>query len=174
MAKKEKFLNVRTMVFISMLLAIQIVMSRVLSIRLWNTTIGLSFIPLVICGRMFGVKGAVLQNVLADFIGTMLFPTGPYFPGFTLTAAINGWFYGFFLKKGGPMNTILLIACSELICSLLINSFWISVVYGASFTGLMATRSIQCLITAGAKVFIIPLVIEIERGVSKSLASQRD
>ncbi len=173
MAKENKFLTVRTMVYLAVLTAIQIVLARFLSINMWNFRFGLSFVPLVICGKMFGPKGGMIQSGLSDFLGAILFPTGQYFPGFTLTGVLNGFLYGYFLQKPTKKNVFLLILLSELVCSLLINTFWISVLYGSPFVSLLSTRALQSGATIVMKIFVIPVVLELEKLISKATASVR-
>ena len=44
-----------------------------------------------------GVGGAV--GALSDILGYAVRPTGPYFPGFTVTAALSGVIFGLLLGK---------------------------------------------------------------------------
>ena len=83
----------------AMLVAIEIILSRFLSISTPIVKISLSFIPLSLlaslCGPLYSCAGAAM----ADFIGATLFPIGAYFPGYTLTAAMTGLTYGIFLRN---------------------------------------------------------------------------
>ena len=98
-------------VLMAMLAAIQIVLSRWLSINLWNLDIGFAFVPIAMAGMLLGPVGAALTGAVADIIGATLFPSGAFFPGFTLTAFITAFGYGFFLQKKQSMTNILLPCC---------------------------------------------------------------
>ena len=81
--------NVRVLTGAAMLLAIAVILSffkipltEVMEIRFAN-------IPVAVAGMLFGpgVGGAV--GALSDILGYAVRPTGPYFPGFTVTAALT-------------------------------------------------------------------------------------
>ena len=71
---------------LQMLLALEIVLSRMLSIRTPITTIGFGFVPLVMAGILFGPVPAAIVAALADILGALLFPIGAYYPPLTVTS----------------------------------------------------------------------------------------
>ncbi|MGN1418966.1 MAG: folate family ECF transporter S component [Acutalibacteraceae bacterium] len=151
-----------SLVCTALLIALQVVLSRWLSIQAWNLKIGFSFIPVVIAARLFGPLGSMAVYGIGDIVGTLLFPTGPYFPGFTLSAVICGLVYGLFLyKKSSVLRIVLSVVINQFFCSFLLNSFWISYVYGSPYKALLATRWIQSL--GMGVVMILVLVIALER-----------
>ena len=89
--KKHLFSLVLTAVFT----ALTVVLSRFLSVNIWNMSIGFSFVSLMLCGMLLGAFWGGVCGALADFIGAILFPFGPYFPGFTVTAFLSGAVFGF-------------------------------------------------------------------------------
>ena len=105
----------------ALLVAIEIIISRFLGIATPIVKISFSFIPLSILAVMYGPVYSCVGAGLADFIGAILFPIGPYFPGYTVTAALTGLTYGFFLykRKNSWVNIIAAV--------LVINLFYISV-----------------------------------------------
>ena len=78
--------NTKTLVTTALLTALEIVLSRFLSIQTQVTKIGFAFVPVVLAAVLLGPLEAGITAALGDFLGAMLFPTGPFFPGFTLTA----------------------------------------------------------------------------------------
>ena len=139
--------NTRTITTMGILIAIEIVLSRFLSISAWNIKIGFSFVPVVIAAILLGPLPAGIVAALADFLGAILFPIGAYFPGFTLTAFLTGLVFGLFLhKKQSLLNTAIAVGINQLILSLLLNTLWISILYGSPFGPLLVTRCIQCAI----------------------------
>ena len=162
----------------ALLIALQVVLSRWLSFQTWNLKIGFSFVPVVLAARLFGPVEAMLVYGIGDVVGTLLFPVGPYFPGFTVSAVLSGLIYGLFLyKKNGSyvffgkkdgkeskINEILRIAGAvgliQLICSFLLNSLWISIAYGSPFVSLLATRWPQSLGMGVVQIGLLALVLE--------------
>ena len=153
----QKFkLNTRNIVYLAILTALEIVLSRFLSFSVWNMKIGFAFVPVVLAGMLFGAIPAGIVAALADFLGAVLFPIGPYFPGFTLTAFLTGVVFGLFLYREQPVIRIVLaVAINQLILSLLLNTLWISVLYGSPFVPLLTTRLVQCAILIPVQFVVI-------------------
>ena len=86
----SKKIPVRTVVYLGVLTALEIVLSRFLSISAWNIKIGFSFVPIAAAAMLFGPLPAAVAAALGDLLGAILFPIGPYFPGFTVTAFLTG------------------------------------------------------------------------------------
>ena len=57
------------------------------------------------------------------------------------------------------LRIVAVIFLTELIGSLLLNTFWISVLYGSPFLPLMATRVVQCLIMGIVEIVAIRALV---------------
>ena len=135
------------LVTLGLLVAIHIILSRFLSINAWNIKIGFSFVPVFLAAYLYGPLAAGVVGALADFLGAILFPIGAYFPGFTLTCFLTGVVFGLLLHKKQTFPRILgAVALNQLVVGLLINTLWISVLYGSPYGALVVTRFVQCLI----------------------------
>lgn len=151
--------STRTLTSMALLIALEIVLSRFLSISAWNTKIGFAFVPVVIAAILLGPLYAGIVGALADFLGAILFPIGTYFPGFTLTAFLMGLCYGLFLYRSQSFPRILgAVAVHQLILSLLLNTLWISLLYGSPYMPLLVSRLPQCAILAAVQLVVIPLI----------------
>ncbi|WP_312612442.1 folate family ECF transporter S component [Oscillibacter sp.] len=150
------------LVTLGMLVAIEIVLSRFLSIPAWNFKIGLGFVPVVMAAVLYGAVPAAIVGGLGDFLGAIMFPIGPYFPGFTLTAALTGLVWGVFLHKRQTMARIGgAVAVNQLVLSLLLNTLWISVLYGAPYGSLFLTRTISTAVMTVVQVVTIGLMTKV-------------
>ena len=157
----QKF-STRTLSLMALLTALEIVLSRFLSLSAWNTKIGFAFVPVVLAAMLLGPLYAGIVAALADFLGALLFPVGAYFPGFTLTAFLMGLCYGLFLYKKQSFPRILAaVALHQLVLSLLLNTLWISVLYGSPFWPLLLSRLPQCAILAAVQLAVIPLLVKL-------------
>ena len=146
-------------VLMAMLAAIQIVLSRWLSINLWNLKIGFAFVPIATAGMLLGPVGAGLTGAVADIIGATLFPSGAFFPGFTLTAFITAFGYGFFLQKKQSMTNILAaVLFSEIVGTICLNTLWISILYGTPFIPTMIPRLGQAVGMGIVEILVIRLL----------------
>ncbi len=161
---------------LALLCAMQIVFARFLVIPIGSSVrFSLSFIAVVIAAKHFGIVGGVLVYGLGDFLGATIFPTGGAFQvGFTLTAIVSGLIYGVFLgkeldrfwkkiipfDKKGIIRIVLSVLSSQIICSLLLNSFWLSFYYGMPFWARLGTRIPQVLIIGALEIIFMSLFLE--------------
>ena len=167
---EKKMSRTHRIVLMAMLAAIQIVLSRFLSINLWNLKIGFAFVPIALAGMLLGPVGAGLTGMVADIIGATLFPSGTFFPGFTLTAFITAFGYGFFLHKKQDLPHILAaVLFSEIVGTLLLNTLWISILYGTPFTPIFVTRVGQAVGMGIVEVVVIKLLAKYVPHLKKAL-----
>ena len=158
--KKNEF-TLRRMTTLALLTAVEIVLSRFLSINAWNIKIGFSFVPIAAAAMLFGPVDAGIVAALGDLIGALLFPIGTYFPGFTLTAFLTGCVFGLFLhaKRGWP-RYIAATAINQLVLSLLLNTLWLSILYGSPYWPLLLSRIVQCVVLSVLQLVCVPVVAE--------------
>lgn len=148
---------------LALLTAMQIVIARFLAIPVTESIrFSFSFIPVVIAARRFGIIGGMLVYGLGDFLGAIIFPTGgAYFPGFTLTAVISGLIYGLYLgKKSGTVRIVLSVLTSQVLCTLLMNSYWVSTLYGSDFTAVLMSRVPQSIVMSILQIIFMVLCLE--------------
>ncbi len=161
--KRELSINTQQLVTMALLVALDIVLSRFGSINMWNTRIGFGFVPIVIAGMLLGPFKAAITAAVADVIGALLVPTGAFFPPLTVTAILRGILYGIMLKyvpeylartiedpKRFQKAWIGVCAATtlfdQLAFGLLLQSYWLSLLYGSPYTGMMASRIPQIAI----------------------------
>lgn len=156
---KNMNFNTKSLVAMGVLTAIEIILSRFVSIQAWNIKIGFGFVPVVIAAITLGPIKAGIVGALADFLGANLFPIGTYFPGFTLTAFLSGMVYGLFLhKRQNYLRIFIAVGVNQIIFSLLINTLWISILYGTAYLPLIATRAIQSVIMIPVHLVFICII----------------
>ena len=161
--KKKNEDRLFTLTCLALLTAMQIVIARFLAIPVTESIrFSFSFIPVVIAARRFGILGGVVVYGLGDFLGAMIFPTtGAYFPGFTLTAAVSGLIYGLYLaKKGGAVRIVLSVLTSQILCTLLMNSYWVSTLYGSDFGAVLLSRVPQSIVMSVLQIVFMVLLLE--------------
>ena len=153
-------IDTKKLVHVALLIAIQIVLSRFLSISTPISKIGFGFLPIAICGMLYGPVWGGVCGGLSDFIGAILFPIGAYFPGYTLCAVLTGLVFGFFLsnqnKRISSLCFAVLIDC--LIISLFINTYWISFTTGNPYLVMVASRLPQVLVMIPVEFVLLRLV----------------
>ncbi|HAL63373.1 MAG TPA: folate transporter [Clostridiales bacterium] len=132
-----------------------------------------TFIPLAVCGWLFGGAAAFFTGMLCDIVGFLLFPTGAYFPGFTLTTMLSGLVYGLFLYRRNGKSLFLNIVISKFLVTVFfnmgLNSLWISILYKKAFWVYLSGRIIKNIIMLPIEIVILFAVIQllIRAGVQK-------
>lgn len=162
----------KKIILTSTLLATLIILSRFLSIKTPILKISFAFIPTMLCAIWLGAKWTVLLNVLADIIGATLFPTGPFFIGYTISTAISGLIYGLLLYKKEEnsytdkqflIRLIIAVVLVTGISNIGLNTFWISITTGKAFIVLLGTRIVKELIMIPIRIVVILFIEEILR-----------
>jgi len=167
--------TIKQITIMALLIAIEVILSRFLAIPTPIIKISLNFLPIVmmaiICGPIYAGIGAAM----GDFIGAMLFPFGPYFPGFTLTAFLIGLTYGIFLYKkelAGSLGLIRIFCAAVFVTVLIqlgIETIWVAMImtgnpessyesFWQAYTALLLTRSIRTAIMLPIQVVLIRLL----------------
>ena len=166
---QKKIFSTQMMAVLSVLLALEVIIARFGTIRPSESTkLSLDFIPVVIAAILYGPIPAVVMSILADILGAFLFPVGPFFPGFTLTAALTGLIYGMLLHKSQSFPRILsAVLLQQLLCSMLLNTFWLHVLYGMPYLPTMAARLIQCAVMAALQLVMIPILVKTIQSLEK-------
>lgn len=163
-----KKLNTRMITVIGLLVAIEVVLSRFLSINAPSVKIGFAFVPCALCAMLFGLGPTVILEVLADLLGATLFPSGSFFPGFTLTALLRGLSYGLLLgKKQTPARILLCVMFNQLVLGLCVNTLWISILYGSPFGALLVTRVVQCLVLIPVEFVVITAIAKFGKRIKR-------
>ncbi len=156
--------KLKKVILSALLLAILIIFSRFVSIKTEVLVISLSFIPVMISSIWLGPKYSTVIAALGDLIGAILFPFGPYFPGFTVSSAISGFIYGIFLyNKGQKFESnrkfILRLIFSSLIVLCVVNIFitslWIHILYGKAYLAVLASRVVTQIVMLPIHVIVI-------------------
>lgn len=174
----------KKIIITAVLLAMLIVLSRFLSIKTPILKISFGFVPTMLCAIWLGAKWTVLLNVLGDVIGATLFPTGPYFIGYTISTAIAGLIYGLllykkeedaFTEKQFIIRVIISVVLVAIIVNMGLNTLWTSITSGKAFMVLFVTRIVKQLVMTPIHIIII-LFIEkmLRKPFNKYIRSEND
>lgn len=180
--KKQRNLGpraLRVMIIMAMLIAMTVVLDRTpgLSIKTPGWKIGFSFIPPMIAAALLGPVEAAIVYGLSDLIGALLFPFGPYHPGFTIVAALMGFLLGLFLNKR-PFafaksekewqkirffpNMLVPVVVNSLLLGLVVNTLWVAQLYGSkTYGGWFTYRLVEYCILVPVQLVIAPGVVKL-------------
>lgn len=161
--------NVTTITCLALLIALDIVLTRFLAINTQFLRISLGMIPVAIAGIAFGPVWGAVCGAVGDVLGMLLFPSGAYFPGFTLTAALTGLIYGLFLYHKThhhfTRNTFFasIIVCIG--CNLILDTLWLDLMYGSGFLAILPARIVKCVLNI--PIYSILILLLWDRVVSR-------
>lgn len=162
----------KKIIITAVLLAALVILSRFLSIKTPITKISFAFVPTCLCAIWLGPKWTVLLNVLGDLIGATLFPSGPFFPGYTVSTAIAGLIYGLLLYKKDEnsmsdkvfvLRVIIAVVLVAVIVNMGLNTLWTSMTTGKAFTVLFATRIVRQLVMIPVHIVVIIFIERVLR-----------
>ena len=152
--------NTQRLVLLAFFIALEVILTRFCSINTDFIRIGFGFLPVAMVGIMFGPLWAGAAYAIGDVLGMLIFPSGQFFPGFTVSAFLVGIIFGLFLHKKQPSykNIILpvLIVCMGV--NLFLDTFWLSILYGQAYLVLFPVRIIKCAIMVPIQLILIKIV----------------
>lgn len=152
--------NTQRLVVLAFFIALEVILTRFCSINTDFIRIGFGFLPVAMVGVMFGPLWAGIAYAIGDVLGMIIFPSGQFFPGFTLSAFLVGITYGLFLYKKNPsFKTIILpvlIVCMGV--NLFLDTFWLSILYGQAYLVLFPLRIIKCAVMVPIQLVLIKLI----------------
>lgn len=144
-------------VTIAFLMAVEIVLTRFASITTPYFRISFGFLPIIIIGIMYGPLWAGTAYAVGDIIGGTLFPVGPFFPGFTLSAFLVGLIYGLFFYKREITLPRVIIACVVVVGGVYLGlgTLWLTTLLGKGYMVLLPVRIVKELITLPIYIVLI-------------------
>lgn len=156
MSASRKF-PLRQLTVSALLLAFDVVFTRVLALNTPLVKMGFGFAAVALCAMLYGPAWAALIAALGDLAGSLLFATGAYFPGFTLTAALTGLIFGLCLYRR-PIrwaNALLAALLNCLLVTLILNTAMIVTFFHVSLSVLLASRVPQFFIMTAVQTAVI-------------------
>ena len=166
-----------TMVQCALLIGIEVVLSRFLSIRTPVVRIGFGFIPMAMAGMMFGPTYGFAVGAISDLLGATLFPSGPFFPGFTLVTGLSGMTYGMLLhpkngetwsQKNFFFRVLIAVLIINIPLELGLNTLWLTILYDKAYLAMIPVRFVKQLVmivvqTVTVNIVHVALVQPIQR-----------
>jgi len=154
--------KIQKILFTALFIASTVVLRRILSIQTPIITIGFSFVPIMLAAIMLDWRHTVFISTISDIIGALLFPSGSFFFGFTISAFLTGLIYGLILhQKEFKINKsfiIRLIISTFLVTALingLLNTIWVMMITKNASTLIIPIRILKQLVMIPIKIITI-------------------
>lgn len=142
----QKINKTKQLTTMALLTTVSLVLTRFLSFYIpfmgaQSMRVGFGEIPIILAGLLMGAPAGGLVGLAADIVGATLFPSGPYFPGFSLSALLTGFMPALFFtllnkKEQTPKKAMLFLSilCTQFLTSAVLNTLWIVIVYMSPFS----------------------------------------
>ena len=156
--------KIKKIVLAALLLGILIVLSRFLSIKTPIIRISFGYVPIMLSAIWLGPKWSTLIAGLGDLIGALLFPSGTFFPGYTLSSVLSGFIYGIILyKKEGKeysnkqfvIRLIISVLLVVVFVNGLLNTLWVYITSSSAASVIVPIRVVKQLVMFPIQVITI-------------------
>ncbi len=147
-----------TITKMALFIAISVVLSRFLSFKMIfmgieGVRIGFGSFTIILSGILFGPVSGAIVGALADIIGYMISPLGPYMPHFTLNAALVGFIPGLFLynsyKRSHDLSIFLLlvvIGVEEIITTVVLLPYFLHTLFNIPLKAILPAYIIRAIL----------------------------
>lgn len=155
--------NIRVICMISLLIALHVAISSLFIPVGESLRIYFSFIPMCIASIIGGPVFALAYGMIADLLGVLLHPSGPFFPGYTLSSMLCALIFALFLYN--TKITLSKIILSKLIMNVCVNvclnSLWASILFNKGFYYFAAKSIVKNIGVLPFEVILLVIVIKL-------------
>lgn len=162
-------ISARKISFISLLIAMSIVLTRLASIRIAiggveGIRIGFGKLPIILGGIMLGPLYGGMVGAIADMVGYIIQPIGPYMPHFTVISALSGILPMFLFRILGENNyhitkILFAIGVTMVVTDLVLIPYTLHLIFGIPWKILIIPRLISVPVTIFLYSYVIHLFI---------------
>ncbi|MBW4827359.1 MAG: folate family ECF transporter S component [Clostridiaceae bacterium] len=169
----KRRLSTKNMVYYAILMALNVVLTRVGSIRIGGggvelVRIGFGGYPVIFAGIAFGPLAGGIVGAIGDIVGHFMSPMGPYMPHFTMTAALTGIIPGIVMmlfkeNKNSFWKLLVAIGVGQVITSVFLVPYFMKTLFGVPLVTTIPGRVI-------GQAVHIPLYTFITQTIQKRLS----
>ena len=148
LSSSKEMKNLKCITLLSMLGAVSIILGYLTFMPSQTIKVTFNFLPNEFVYYLFGPVTGAFFGAAMDILTYILRPTGPFFYGFTISAILNGLLYGMILYKR-PVSFKRILAANVIqmfTINLLLNTYWLSMLYGNAFMILLPARAVKAAI----------------------------
>ena len=117
----------------------------------------------------------IFLQLLGDLIGAILFPSGPFWPGFTIVAGLCGLMYGLLREKPGApdsrmkflLRTALVVSVVNVVMELGLNTGNLYMMYGSGVVAWVPGRILKCVCMIPTELLVINAIRPTIRTLSR-------
>ena len=153
--------RLRNLVFAALMVAAAIVLTY-FSIPIHESLkVSFGFLARSVCALVCGPIAAVLYGFVEDILGYILKPSGPFFPGYTLTTMLGCFWYAlFFFRARITITRVLLAKLVTNVQNVLLGSMWSAILYSKGYLYYMTSSAIKNIISLPVQVIMLVILFE--------------
>ena len=162
-----EFKNIKVLCAIGMLGALSIIINN-FSIQIGEfLKIGFASECNVLVDCLFGPVAGAIFGAGMDLLKFLIKPTGPFFWGWTFSAALAGVIIGvgLYKKKVTYWRVFIVRLINSIVINVILGTYWLDVMYGKGFIALLPTRLVKNVVMVPIETLIFMAIYKaIEKG----------
>ncbi|MEG2120084.1 MAG: folate family ECF transporter S component [Pseudoflavonifractor sp.] len=139
------FRKLRTLAFAALMVAACVALAQIPAIPIGEgVRVTWGFLARSVCALVGGPVTALVFGFVEDTLSFFLHPTGPYFPGYTLTTMLGTLIYALFLYRARV--TVLRVFLAKLttnVMNVLLGSLWSAILYSKGYLYYFTTSLVK-------------------------------
>lgn len=158
----KKNLTVKFLAYGAVLIALNIVITRLFGYDVGPVRISFTFIPLSLGSIMFGPFWGAALALIADVLGQFLKGSPPWL-GFCISTVLYGVTFGAFLYKK-PKTLLRISVCvilQQIFIDALLGSLWFYHYMGTPYLGALTMRGLDALCMIPVEIIVIKYMLKI-------------
>lgn len=159
----SKLKDIHYIALMAAFVAMKIIVGNIYIPVAQNLRIGINFILVAVEASILGPIAGMVSAAVTDLLGFAIFPSGPFFAGYTLTAVCGSLIYSLLFYK--RRITVLRITIAKVLNNYLVNvllgSLWSSILYDKAFVVYAATSVVKNTVLLPVEIALLVLVFNL-------------
>jgi len=164
-------ISTRIICQVAFLIALAFVLERQFAIiNLPDNRISFSFIPMMMCGMLFGPVWGAVSYGLADLLGWPLM-IGPPIPLIFVSRIVNGFLFGLILHRENLKfvpHSFINSFSTQIICGMGLTTLGLALFRGQPYFAVLVLRIPQVIIFIFLQIVIFPVLVKLRDAMQKS------
>lgn len=148
-------MKTRKMLILALLMAINIAISSFFIEVGPNLRLYFTYIVNMVVAANFSLSTVIIYAIVQDFLAFFLFPSGPFFLGYTLTAVAGCVIYYIFLHKEINLKNIIISkTLVNVLVNIGLNSLWSSILYSKGYIYYLTKSTVKNLLMLPIEILL--------------------
>ncbi len=157
----RQFSSVRMLAVCAMFIALRVALSSLFIPVTENLRIYFTYFVTALGATIYGPLMALAEGFISDLLGYALFPSGAFFPGYTLSAMLGSLFFALFLyrRKLTIARVFLCKLTINVLVNILLGSLWSALLYGKGYIYYVTKSVVKNTVLLPVEVIVLLVVL---------------